>query len=102
MAGAPTISTAPASVRHFSFLDDLPLASEAFRFMAERHAGQVRKADSAPFLLHPLEVGALLHVFGYSEHVVTAGLLHDSLEGSDPTPVGLGLRCGPEITGRVG
>jgi len=101
MAGAPTISTAPASVRHFSFLDDLPLASEAFRFMAERHAGQVRKADSAPFLLHPLEVGALLHVFGYSEHVVTAGLLHDILEGSDTTAVELRMRFGPEIAGLV-
>ena len=101
MTGAPTISTAPTSVGHFSFLDDLPLASEAFSFMAERHAGQVRKADSAPFLLHPLEVGALLHVFGYPERVVTAGLLHDILESSDTTAVELRMRFGPLIAGLV-
>jgi (p)ppGpp synthase/HD superfamily hydrolase len=69
--------------------------------MAERHAGQLRDADAAPFLLHPLEVGALLHLFGYRERVVAAGLLHDVLEGSDTTPDELHLRFGLEIAGLV-
>ena len=86
---------------HFSFLDDLPVAAQAFEFTAERHAGQVRMADSAPFLLHPLEVGALLHVFGYPERVVAAGLLHDILESSDTTAVELRMRFGSVIAGLV-
>ena len=69
--------------------------------MAERHAGQVRKANSAPFLLHPLEVGALLHVFGYPERVIAAGLLHDILESSDTTVVELRMRFGLLIAGLV-
>ena len=89
--------SAPTTVRRPSYLDDLPLASEAFEFTAERHAGQLREADAAPFLLHPLEVGALLHVFGYSERVVTAGLLHDILESSDTTAFELRMRFGPVI-----
>ena len=95
------IRTAPSAVSRPSYLDGLPLASEAFDFTAERHAGQVREADAAPFLLHPLEVGALLHVFGYPERVVTAGLLHDLLESSDTTAVELRMRFGPVIAGLV-
>jgi hypothetical protein len=99
---APTIPPAltPLTTRP-SYLHDLPVASEAFDFIAERHAGQLREADAAPFLLHPLEVGALLHVFGYPERVVTAGLLHDILESSDTSAVELRMRFGPVITGLV-
>jgi (p)ppGpp synthase/HD superfamily hydrolase len=84
-----------------SYLERLPVASDAFAFTAERHAGQLREADAAPFLLHPLEVGALLHVFGYPERVVAAGLLHDILESSETTPVELRMRFGPVIAGLV-
>jgi hypothetical protein len=95
------IWTAPSAVSRPSYLADLPLASQAFEFTAERHAGQLREADAAPFLLHPLEVGALLHVFGYPERVVTAGLLHDILESSDTTAVELRMRFGPVVAGLV-
>jgi hypothetical protein len=80
-----------------SFFDGLPLAAEAFDFMAERHAGQLRQADAAPFALHPAEVGALLHVFGYPERVVAAGLLHDILESSETRAVELRMRFGSVI-----
>lgn len=95
------IRSARATASRPSYLDGLPTASEAFEFTAERHAGQLREADAAPFLLHPLEVGALLHVFGYPEHVVAAGLLHDILESSDTTAVELRMRFGPMIAGLV-
>jgi len=97
----PTTQRAPTGVRRPSYLGGLPTASAAFEFMAERHAGQLREADAAPFLLHPLEVGALLHVFGYPEHVVAAGLLHDILESSDTAAVELRMRFGPVIAGLV-
>jgi (p)ppGpp synthase/HD superfamily hydrolase len=98
---AVPIQGPPSAVSRPSYLDDLPLASEAFEFTAERHAGQLREADSAPFLLHPLEVGALLHAFGYPEHVVAAGLLHDILENSDTTAVELRTRFGSPVAGLV-
>ena len=94
---APMIQTVATHRRMPSFLASLPLAAEAFEFTAERHAGQVREGDAAPFLLHPLEVGALLHVFRYPERVVAAGLLHDLLESSDTTAVELRMRFGPVI-----
>src|ERR671932_2613021 len=85
------------SLRHPSYLADLPLARDAFEFTAERHAGQLREADAAPFLLHPLEVGALLHMFGYAEQVVAAGLLHDVLESSATSAEELHVRYGSGV-----
>lgn len=95
------VDTACRSSTRPSYLNELPLAAAAFEFTAERHAGQLREADAAPFLLHPLEVGALLHVFGYPERVVAAGLLHDVLESSETTVVELRIRFGPVIAGLV-
>jgi guanosine-3',5'-bis(diphosphate) 3'-pyrophosphohydrolase len=55
----------------------------ALEFALERHAGQLRDGDHAPFVLHPLEVGALLSAAGYPEYVVATGVLHDVLEDTD-------------------
>jgi (p)ppGpp synthase/HD superfamily hydrolase len=61
-----------------------PLLAAAWRFVAERHAGQTRW-DGAPFVLHPLEVGSLLANTGEPERVVAAGVLHDTLEKTSTT-----------------
>lgn len=73
------------------------MATAAFDLVAQRHAGQVRGGDHAPFLLHPLEVGSRLKVGGYPEHVVAAGLLHDVLEESDTSAEELERRFGQDI-----
>lgn len=67
-----------------SFVAGLPLARDALAFAAELHHGQQRSSDEAPFILHPLEVAALLHMTGHSETAVAAGILHDTVED---TPV---------------
>jgi (p)ppGpp synthase/HD superfamily hydrolase len=49
-------------------------------FAAERHAGQRRAADGAPFIAHPIEVGSLLYEVGAADDVIAAGVLHDTIE----------------------
>src|SRR4051794_18525864 len=49
-----------------SFTRDPPLARAAVAFASERHAGQRRQSDGADFVLHPIEVGALLQGPGAS------------------------------------
>jgi (p)ppGpp synthase/HD superfamily hydrolase len=66
-----------------SFLNDLPLARSAVDFAEDRHAGQRRPSDDAPFVMHPLEVASLLHRSGYPDQVVAAAVLHDVLEDTD-------------------
>lgn len=70
-----------------SFVAGLPLAQDALAFADDLHRGQQRLSDEAPFILHPLEVAALLHLTGHSETVVAAAILHDTVED---TPVEIG------------
>jgi (p)ppGpp synthase/HD superfamily hydrolase len=80
-----------------SFLRDLPLARAAVDFATERHAGQRRQADGASFVLHPLEVAALLERSHYPDHVVAAAVLHDVLEDTDVQRAELEAGFGPEV-----
>ena len=80
-----------------SFLRDLPLARAAVDFASRRHAGQRREADGAEFILHPIEVAALLERSGYPDHVVAAAVLHDVLEDTDAERTDLESRFGPEV-----
>jgi (p)ppGpp synthase/HD superfamily hydrolase len=84
-----------------SFLEDRPLSTAALALARERHAGQRRAADSAPFVLHPLEVAALLHVTGAPDHVVAAGMLHDLLEKTDSDSADIEVRCGRRVSDLV-
>src|SRR4051812_33199629 len=70
--GRASVATVPA---YPSFVDGLPQTKAALEFAASRHAGQVRDADHAPFILHPLEVAHLLHGRDYPDHVIAAGVL---------------------------
>ncbi len=58
----------------------LPQTRTALAYAEERHAGQRRKGDGAPFIEHPAEVGWLLYSAGAPDHVIAAGVLHDTIE----------------------
>jgi (p)ppGpp synthase/HD superfamily hydrolase len=80
-----------------SFTRDLPLTQEAVVFARERHAGQVRDADHAPFVIHPLEAASMVERAGYPDHVVAAAVLHDVLEDTDTQRRELREWFGPEV-----
>jgi (p)ppGpp synthase/HD superfamily hydrolase len=69
----------------------------AFGFAAARHAGQYREIDGVPFIVHPIEVGRLLHGDGQSDDVVAAGLLHDVLEKTATPALELEFEFGTHI-----
>ena len=79
------------------FDDDLPLTQAAIEFASERHAGQRRRADEAPLVLHPIEAGSILERSGYPDHVIAAGVLHDVLEDTEAKRSELEEQFGPEI-----
>ena len=72
------ITTAPPP-----FVEGRPLIRAAVEWAAQLHASQLRVVDRAPYILHPLEVAALLVSRGCDEEVVAAALLHDVVEKSD-------------------
>jgi (p)ppGpp synthase/HD superfamily hydrolase len=58
----------------------MPRSCSALAYAEEQHAGQLRKADGAPFIVHPIEVASLLYDAGAGDDVIAAGLLHDTIE----------------------
>ena len=57
-----------------------PRFERAFLFAAEKHAGQVRKASTTPYIAHLMGVASLALEFGGDEDISIAALLHDVVE----------------------
>jgi HD domain len=75
----------------------LPNTREALTYAEHQHAGQRRAADGVPFIVHPLEVAHLLYHAGAADHVIAAGLLHDTIEKTDANAADLQTRFGSRI-----
>lgn len=58
---------------------------DAIYFATERHAGQMRKGTSIPYILHPLEVLQILYSMRADTELLIAGILHDTVEDTDTT-----------------
>lgn len=70
---------------------------DAIGLAAQAHHRQVRKGTEIPYLTHPLAVAGILIRAGSPEHVVIAGVLHDTIED---TPVSIDLirsQFGPNV-----
>lgn len=73
----------------------------AFAYAEERHAGQRRKVDGTPFITHPIEVALLLLDAGASDHVIAAGVLHDTIEKTGADSADLRRRFGARTAALV-
>jgi (p)ppGpp synthase/HD superfamily hydrolase len=90
-------STLAARDRHPDFARRLPNTRGALEFADERHAGQRREADDAPFVMHPIEVATILYEAGYPDDVIAAGALHDVLENTETRPRDIADRFGSRV-----
>jgi (p)ppGpp synthase/HD superfamily hydrolase len=88
-----------AHARRFrDLLARLPKTRAALAYAEERHAGQRRRVDGAPFIEHPLEVAELLYRAGAPDDVIAAGVLHDTIEKAGASAGELRERFGPHTT----
>jgi (p)ppGpp synthase/HD superfamily hydrolase len=58
----------------------------AFRYAAEKHAGQTRKQSAVPYLSHLMGVASLVLEGGGDEDIAIAALLHDVVEDCGGVP----------------
>ncbi len=72
------------------------LIQKAYVFSASAHAGQTRRSGE-PYLSHPLEVANILAEMRMDESVITAGLLHDTVEDTKATIEELDSLFGEEV-----
>lgn len=76
--------------------DDVGMIQKAYVFSAQAHAGQTRRSGE-PYLQHPLEVANILAELKMDEAVISAGLLHDTVEDTKATIEELDAQFGEEV-----
>lgn len=63
----------------------MELFDEALIFACQKHSGQRRKLSDAPYFLHPMEVAAIVGTMSDSQELLSAAVLHDTVEDTDAT-----------------
>jgi GTP pyrophosphokinase len=64
-----------------------PRFLRAVQFVAEKHAGQTRKASTIPYIAHLMGVASLVLEAGGDEDLAIAALLHDVVEDCGGAPM---------------
>jgi guanosine-3',5'-bis(diphosphate) 3'-pyrophosphohydrolase len=85
-------------------MDDIHRLIKAVDFAAAKHRNQRRKDEEAsPYINHPIALSAVLKVeAGVSDiAVLSAALLHDTIEDTETTPAELEREFGKRIAGIV-
>jgi (p)ppGpp synthase/HD superfamily hydrolase len=80
------MSAASVKPRHLSPPILGPRLQRAFRYAAEKHAGQTRKQSAVPYLSHLMAVASLVLEAGGDEDMAIAALLHDVVEDCGGMP----------------
>ena len=56
------------------------MIDRAIEFATKAHEGQFRKGTTKPYIVHPIEVGEIVKTMTTDEEVISAAILHDTIE----------------------
>ena len=73
------------------------IVSEALIFSAKAHDGMRRRKSDVPYILHPMEVGAIIGTMTDNQEVIAAGVLHDVVEDAEITIEEIGEKFGARV-----
>ena len=73
------------------------LVSEAIIFSTKAHDGMRRRKSDAPYILHPMEVGAIIGTMTDKQEVIAAGVLHDVVEDAGIAIEEIGEKFGARV-----
>ncbi|HYB53280.1 MAG TPA: HD domain-containing protein, partial [Thermoanaerobaculia bacterium] len=79
---------------------DQELLRRAYVFSAKEHRGQVRRSGE-PYLVHPLNVAAILADMKADDVSIVVGLMHDVLEDTLTTKESIAQQFGTEVADLV-
>lgn len=80
----------------------MTLFEKAVVYATEKHSGQVRKLTYTPYILHPMEVAAIVGTMTGDEEVLCAAMLHDTVEDAGATLEEIGALFGERVRYLVG
>jgi (p)ppGpp synthase/HD superfamily hydrolase len=66
-------------------MKEMDIIEKALQTASKSHEGQYRKNTDIPYITHPVAVGMMLIKAGYSDDIVAAGILHDTVEDTPLT-----------------
>ena len=75
----------------------IDLVSKAIVFSTEAHDGMRRRKSDAPYILHPVEVGAIVGTMTDDQEVIAASILHDVVEDAGITLEEIGEKFGERV-----
>ena len=73
------------------------IVSEAIVFSTKAHDGMRRRKSEVPYIVHPMEVGAIISTMTDDQEVIAAGLLHDVVEDAGITLEEIGEKFGARV-----
>lgn len=56
------------------------MVNQAIEFATKAHEGQFRKGTKRPYIVHPIEVGDIVSQMTKDEEIISAAILHDTIE----------------------
>lgn len=74
------------------------MVEKAIEFATKAHEGQFRKGTTRPYIVHPLEVGRIVATMTDDEEIISAAILHDTVEDCEDVTV---ERLAQEFSDRV-
>ena len=60
--------------------DSGKMIDQALEFATKAHEGQLRKGTKRPYIVHPIEVGDIVATMTTDEEIISAAILHDTIE----------------------
>lgn len=63
------------------------MVNRAIEFATKVHDGQFRKGTRRPYIVHPIEVGDIVASMTHDEEIISAAILHDTIEDCEGVTV---------------
>ena len=73
------------------------MVEKAMIFASEAHCGAFRKGTDIPYIVHPMEAGAIAASLTSDKDVIAAAILHDTLEDTSATAEDIKREFGDEV-----
>ena len=77
------------------------MVQEAIDFATKVHEGQYRKGTDRPYIVHPMEVGKIVSTMTQDEEIISAAILHDTIEDTGVTYEDLKQEFGTRVADLV-
>ena len=75
----------------------MTIFDEAIKLAVSAHSGQTRRTDSSPFILHPMEVAAIVGTMTDDLDVLAAAVLHDAVEDTSISVDEISAKLGERV-----